>query len=705
MDIQKEVELFLNKIENNEINDINTDLTNILVKIKKQKNIKLFYKLLINKLNSRIINLFNTISNTENENEKLKIEKIVKKESEFLILINDEYSKFKLKYKEEKMLKTINKMNFIVKKENLSFKNKIKNSSELSDVQKEIYQKLNYNSFLDEYKIEDVIISFTYFIKNVDVENNKTKILNNTNIVCTKLYEYLFNQPEIFIEFNSLIDTLTTEIRKYEKDSVERKILKEVNKKFIDIYNIYKNEINEKDNNPYFELLEYWLNDENNYLFISELFRRKTNLCNTYNNEKHIIIYILEKYIENFKKMIIDKNGDYINKNYLKEIYFLFTKSDYLKISKEEKDIIDNMLKEFSLYIKETLIKEKRKNAALEEIKTMKSIHFYKRLKEDEFREFSFDSLLYDANRICNSCNEYVKNKECVEAFLVGDNAYSIIEKEDEISLCIYSFDIHMFATKNSIIDLYFEKCEFENENIDDLISRIFSFKLNKKYPTICYELKFYKSGKFKELVVRKENILINQQFKVFSQLNNDFINLYEKSINKNGGTTTTYNLNIVNNHFENILNEEFVKFIQENKLPFIYCGYRLPSIDDINNNMNQLTPILHNLDKDIAYEIINIVSSKIDRKHYSIYPIENAIYDLRLINPFSYIGLEHQRMLGNIYFNEYDFIDENKKNKEKNSRLNKYDDIVRDLNSFIEYVDPTEIRESKGKIKRRLKI
>lgn len=705
MDIQKEVELFLNKIRNNEISDINSDLTNILIKIKKQKNIKLFYKLLINKLNSRIINLFNTISNTEDLAQKEKLEKIVKRESQFLILINDEYNKFKLKYKEEKMLKTINKMNFTSKKTDLSFRSKIKNNSELSDVQKEIYQRFNYDSFLDEYRIEDIIVSFAYFIKNVDIENNKTKILSNTNIVCTKLYEYLFNQPEIFVEFNSLIDTLTTEIRKYEKDSVERKVLRDVNKKFIDIYNIYKNEINKKDNNPYFELLEYWLNDENNYLFISELFRRKTNLCNIYNDGKHIIIYILEKYIENFKKMIIDKNSDYINKNYLKEIYFLFTKSDYLRISKEEKDIIDNMLKEFSLYIKETLLKEKRKNVALEEIKKMKSMHFYKLCKEYEFREFSFDSLLYDANRICNSCSEYVKNKECVDAFLVGDTAYSLSENDDEISLCIYAFDSHMFTTKNSIINLYFEKCEFENEDVDDLISRLFNFKLNKKYPTICYNLKFYKSGKFKELEVRKENIVITQQFKTFSQLNNDFIDLYQKSIIKNGGTSTTYNLNILNKHFEEILNNEFVKFIQVNKLPFIYCGYRLPGIEDINKNMNQLTPILHNLDKDIAYEIINIVSSRIDRKHYSIYPIENAIYDLRLINPFCYIGLEHQRMLGNIYFNEYDFIDENKKNKEKNSRLNKYDEIVRNLNSTMEYVDPTVIRESKGKIKRRIKI
>lgn len=705
MDIQKEVELFLNKIENNEINDINIDLASILIKIKKQKNIKLFYKILINKLNSRIINLFNTISNTDNLTEKLELEEIVKRESQFLILINDEYSKFKIKYKEEKMLKTINKMNLVSKKTDLSFRNKIKNNCELSDVQKEICQKLNYDSFLDEYEIEDIIVSFTYFIKNIDIVNSKAKILNNTNVVCTKLYEYLFNQPEIFVEFNSLIDALATEIRKYEKDSIERKVLKEVNKKFIDIYNIYKNEINEKGNDPYFELLENWLNDENNYLFICELFRRKTNLCNSHNNEKHIVIYILEKYIENFKKMIVDKNGDYINKNYLKEIYFLFTKSDYLRITNEEKEIIDTMLKDFSIYIKETLIKEKRKNAALEELKSMKSMHFYKRTKEYEFREFSFDSLLYDANRICSGCNEYVKNKECVDTFLVGDTAYSILEREDEISLCIYAFDIHNFASKNSIIDLYFERCEFENEDIDNLISRTFNFKLNKKYPTICYNLKFYKSGKFKELVVKKENIVITQQFKTFAQLNNEFIDLYQKSIIKNGGISTTYNLSTLNKHFEEILNNEFVRFIQENKLPFIYCGYRLPSIDDINNNMNQLTPILYNLDKDIAYEIINIVSSRIDRKHYSIYPIENAIYDLRLINPFCYIGLEHQRMLGNIYFNEYDFIDENKKNKEKNSRLNKYDLMVRDLNSSMEYVDPAEIRESKGKIKRRLKI
>lgn len=580
-------------------------------------------------------------------------------------------------------------------------------NNELSPIQQEIYEKLNFDNDYEDYDIHDIIISFNYFIKNIDILNEKRKLLNSTNIVCEILYEYLYENPEIFIEFNYLIDNLNNEIRKYEKNSIERITLKEVSKKFIDIYNIYKNKIIKNNNNPYFALIDFWLNDENNYLFIKELIKRKPRLCNIYNNDKHIVIHILEKYIENFKQMINDKNSDYINKNYLKEIYFLFSKNEYLRISKKEREQVDMLIKDFTLYIKETLIKEKRKNAAIEELKTMKSYRFYKEEKEFDFREYTIDNITYGANRIYNNCISYANNKECNEAFLIGDKAYSIKEDENEININMYSLDIHMFAPKNSIIDSYFEKCEFENKNIDDLILRLFSFKLNKKYPTICYNLKFYKSGKFKELEVRKENIIITDEFKTFS--NSDkfsyFIDLYSKSILKNGGTYSTYDLNKVNKHFENILNNEFIKFIKENRLPFIYCGYKLPTSEEISKNMNSLTPLLHNLEKDDAYEIINIVSTKIDRMHYSIYPIENAMYDLKLINPFNYIGLENQRMLGNIYFNEYDFIDENSKIKEKNSRLNKYDKIVRELNSNMDYVDPTEIKESKGKIKRRIKI
>mgnify|MGYP004579266735 FL=1 len=336
----------------------------------------------------------------------------------------------------------------------------------------------------------------------------------------------------------------------------------------------------------------------------------------------------------------------------------------------------------------------------------MKTNTFYPQRQEYDFRENTTDELTYDKRRVYNNSISSIKEKNATETFLISNYAYNIAESEDEINLKMYTFNIGNYIMDNSIINLELEKCEFTKEKIDEFISREFDFEVGQIYPTICYQLKFYKSGKIKSLDISRENIEIKDKITTFDvEKMGKFYDLYKKSIAKNVGIETDYNLLEINKHFENILNNEFVKFIKENRLPFIYYGYTLPTIEEINENMNALAPFLHNIDKDVAYEIINIVSSKIDKKHYSLFPIENAEYDLKLINSFNYIGILNQKMLNDIYFNDYNFETEERKNREKKSRLIKFYKITKELNDSFNYIDVSEIKESKGKIKRRFKI
>ena len=695
MDIQKEVDTILYKLEQNEELTIKLEIEQIISNIKKQKNVKLFYKLLINKLEKKIITTASLIANS-NSQEELKAEAIfLKKYLNVTQYLKEEYELFKKQYVEEKIIEIPKNKNDFLKYDKQNF-DVLKLENEEQIIKSE-----------EENDVIDFVNTYIEMIKNLNILENPENFIEESRNLYNEIYGYLCETKSLFPEFTYLIDILSNKYRCCEKNSTERKILKPIIKKFTEIHRVFSTKENPTNENPYFDVINFWFTNDDNYLYIKELIKRKPEVCSMHNNGKHIAVHILEQYIENFKKMIIDKNNDYINKNYLKEIYYLITKNSHLRISDEEKNQIDTMIKDFSIFIKEFIIKERRKNAALLELKTMKTSHYYKKYISYDFNKYSIDNLTYEKNRVYDGNVSRIKNEPYVEAFLIGDKAYNITKQQGEISLKMYTFNISGYISERSIMYNYLEQCEFKKEQIDDFVANTFKFKLDNIYPTICYNLKFYESGRLKGLAVTKENIKITNQDKTFDQNGEmkEFYDLYKKSIIKNGGISTNYNLSIVNEHFENLLNDEFVEFIKTNKLPFIYYGYSLPNVRKVNYNMNALSSILYNIDKTIAYEIINITSSKIDKEHYSLFPIEDAHYDLRLVDSFNLIGIINQKMLNDIYFDGYCFSSERRKEKEKRIRLMDYYKIVSELNSYINYVDVSEIKESKGKIKRKFKI
>lgn len=700
MDIQKEVDKILIDLKELDETKIKNMIGETIIKIKKQKNVKLFYKLLINKIEKKIITIANITYDDNLENNVL----LLKKYSNINNYLKEEYELFKKQYIEEK---AINNDTVKINNQKYKYESTTENTLKIdisSSIKEKIYNDLVNNIKKDDYEINDIIIAFTKYLNNINIVSDIEELNKLSDELYNRLYEYLYENKSIFFEFSYLIDVLSSIYKNYDKESKERNLLKPIYKKYTTLYKIYKTKIAKNEINPYFDIIDYWLSNENDYLYLKELVNRNQKIRNSHSNGEHIVIYILKKYIDNFKKMIV--NDDYTNINYLREVYYLFTKSYYLRLTKDEKNTIDTIIKEFSVYIKNTLIKERRKNAALNDLKSMKTNTFYPQRQEYDFRENTTDELTYDKRRVYNNSISSIKEKNATETFLISNYAYNIAESEDEINLKMYTFNIGNYIMDNPIINLELEKCEFTKEKIDEFISREFDFEVGQIYPTICYQLKFYKSGKIKSLDISRENIEIKDKITTFDvEKMGKFYDLYKKSIAKNVGIETDYNLLEINKHFENILNNEFVKFIKENRLPFIYYGYTLPTIEEINENMNALAPFLHNIDKDVAYEIINIVSSKIDKKHYSLFPIENAEYDLKLINSFNYIGILNQKMLNDIYFNDYNFETEERKNREKKSRLIKFYKITKELNDSFNYIDVSEIKESKGKIKRRFKI
>ena len=139
--------------------------------------------------------------------------------------------------------------------------------------------------------------------------------------------------------------------------------------------------------------------------------------------------------------------------------------------------------------------------------------------------------------------------------------------------------------------------------------------------------------------------------------------------------------------------------------MPYIYYGCSKPSLDEIEQNMNDLAKTLNEIDKSIASDIINIINTKNDTYHYSNLPIPNGEYKLNLLNPISYLGLENQRMLDNLYFNTRLYSTNERIHRLKLQYLNQYIKKVEELNKNLDYIDPEVIKINKGRIKNRIKL
>ena len=405
--------------------------------------------------------------------------------------------------------------------------------------------------------------------------------------------------------------------------------------------------------------------------------------------------------------MLNDKNGTYINPVYLEEVYYLFTRNYALRMTSEEKEEIDEKLEDLSNYIADTLIKQKRKNHAINKAKEMSSKNFYRRYQYEEYEEFDEEQLSNMGAHAAGLVRNQVKEKESKNAFILGNDAYSIEEKNGLIHMIVYSINYHNFITKDSFIDRYLHECELKHEKVDEYFKSRMSFKVGNKYPVFAYELIFYPSGKFKELKVSKDVINITEKY-VYAQSTDKtklIGDLYQKSVSKNGGFYSSFDTSKLNEHFESILEKSFVEFLQTERLPFIYYGYSKTLEDEKEYNMNNLTNILYDLDKASSREVVEIFSNDVDRYHYSNLPIPNGEYDLNILNPVSFLGLEIQRMLDDCYFNQRLYSNKERIHKLKLIYLAKYIKLVQELNKKIDYVDPNVIRMSRGRIKNRIRL
>lgn len=554
---------------------------------------------------------------------------------------------------------------------------------------------------LKECSLEETLTLCAYLIINTDFSD--IEYINECIDKCAwKLNGFLLQNHDLVSEYFYLMDIIKKRKNRLPKKDSNRKYLKEMENKLKDASLIYENS-ESKDSFP--EVMKVLLNDERSYLYIRKLLQRKSQIYNLKIDNKHILFYIVDKYIENFKMMIEDKKSKYINKDFLREVYFLFIKNYKVTLSKKEREEIDQKFDTFVIYLKNTLIKNNRKNAAINEVKKMKLSNYYGKRNSYLFPEYDTDNLSYEANRVTNLACQNVERENSLildNAILFGNHAYKV---ENNV-IHIYCMEIGPFAQEKSILNNYLETLEFTKSKMDPFIHNALSFKEGKTYTAQVYTLEFYPNGKFKSFYLDRRNVHITKRIKTIQDIDSDskdIYNLYRKICSKYNFSITNFDIYKINELFNYFLNQEYANFIVKNKLPFIFSGYTIKEEEEINEYLYALSNIIEKLDKQDAYDLLEIIKGKVDDKHYSIFPISDGVIDMNIADHRNYLSLINQRIIIDLIYNNRQ-LGKNRLEKLFNEYAQKFMKIVDELNENNDYVDTESLRQNKGRLKRKIR-
>jgi len=556
---------------------------------------------------------------------------------------------------------------------------------------------------LKECNLKEALTLCAYLIINTDF-SDKVYIDECIDKCTWKLKGFLCEKHDLVSEYFYLLDIIKKRKKRLPKNDENRVYLKRIENKFNDVILLHgEKEIEEKFAYP--EIMKTFLNDERSYLYIRKLLQRKQDVYNLRVDGKHIVSYIIDKYIENFKMMIEDKNSKYINKDYLREVYFLFIKDYQASLSSQERIEIDKKLDDFIKYLRNTLIKNNRKNAAINEVKKMKISSYYRLKSNYLFPEYNIDNLSYEANRVTNMAQENVRRENDLvldDAILFGNKAYKV----ENNKIHIYCMEVGPFAQEKSILSNYFEMLEFTNDKMDPFIREALSFKEGHTYTAQVYTLEFLPSGKLKGFSLDRRNVHIIKRVRTINDIDESsksIYSLYRRICYKYNFPVTDFDIYKVNDVFNYFINQEYTRFVVNRKLPFIFSGYTVKDEEEINEYLYAISNIIEKLDKKEAYDILEIIKGKIDDKHYSIFPISDGVIDMDITDHRNYLSLINQRIINELIYNCRK-LEKNRLEKLYNEYAQKFIKITDELNDNNDYVDAESIKQNKGRLKRKIR-
>lgn len=708
-------------------------------------NIKLKNKL--KKIRKNIIMLNNAldkIDSKKSRNRRAKIDKIISSNQIIKLDFNFQVNTYELfnqlKYEDDlrKRLNIVNQLKKIyfdifirVYDEFITYKNQIKEIlSFLSIISKEdrneivlidsINRKLNEKTKTknNEYikKINDTSIlqdtydevkdKLLYFIKSIKLEKIDKDLIDSADDIINTLS----NIEDINIKIcmsNRIIDSIKSRKRNFKKEDEEKSILNIVMRKFKNFKElavINNNNIDSVSTSYLYDIISTLLYDEKGYLPIKKILSKYKNALIATSNGKNILEYIVDLYLLNYEKVITGDKINYINIDYLKEVYYLFVNDlnfnpspeliskidtkiktfiSRLTVDKNEKQVLIDDVSYNTLYIKN----DRRKNIITEELTKLSTFDLSKKLN---YEEKSIEDKMLDEQintlRPSNTNNQVDLTKE--KNIMLDDNftAYNFKITPSSKILRISVPDISSMVQEYSMVDNYMYNKMLDKGKIDKRILDKLKFKNLERSSAITFKITFDKNNEPIDLYIYKSNIIpsvVDPNDKMYSQLldlSNDLEEKNDYYLNLNDNDRIKINL-------RNLVNKMYLEYAKKYKIPIIYSGIEKVKSISTKLYMN-LVPILDKLTKEEVKNLYDILVTNLGEFHYSDKKFDVVgDYDLNLIGKPNYILLENQRIIKSLIINSinngnlyYDM-----KKDAINDDIKK---ILSDLNASINYKD-----------------
>lgn len=606
-----------------------------------------------------------------NEN-KLIGKKALKEMNGFIFLINEKY----------RITKSIIKNN----------KKQIRESKVLKKEKKE--EKEFYYNDLNLYDLNDLLIMYRDNIREGKITN---ELVKNMLVIIKRVINEKTTEEDLNLLY-SIMDSI-----KYRKNSLdnsdeeERLILNSslsILKKYIEIQDLM-NKGFEEPHDYKFDIILELLKDKENYSVIKKTVSEFPQIVNVRNDKKSILTYILSIYLNNYKMILDEHKYDY-NIDYVKEVYRLFSNSNSLYLSFEDKKDIDRLINDFIEYVTEKDISSRKQNYAINEVISLQPENV---IKEKKYLK-KVDKMMFDANMRDISFLDFNHSRRPSEidlsdehTFMLNDpyTCYSYVEEKGIKSLKIHTSDISNLVEEGSALDNYIYNCTVSKKNVKNDILSYLRFKEGDIVSALTYEIVFDNDRNIKEFKTYRSRIKVDGVILDYSSNEYVYQNL-RRIVNdyiKEYGDVPKTGLSKIEHIINSLLQKQFVKIVKNNNLPLIakkneYKNGLSPDTFSYIKNM------FCKLEKCDYKRLGRIFSSGIDETYYDDKVRSDEEYDLHLTGTPNYIYLLNQRMIKELINNELGYGNEfyiRQKDKTR-TKYSKLKDILNDILNYKSEID-----------------
>lgn len=708
--------------------------------------------------------------------EKLKQkEKIEKKLNRIRNTKNGE-KKYKLKNELSNISKIISYLNKKLEAINLNRKIKVKNnekesqnikssdneemSSSSINIKENIIMSLQNGMInIEEYKqnYEIYLESLMFYLRNYNLDEfYKMNISDSIELLYELEKEEKIEKSDVELYLNFIIDILKHKTVKVSKENQKlRKEYKRIKEKLELFLEFYKKDNKKEKHNYYYDILGILIKSPRNYYVIEKLLNEMKEFVNAskririkkgYNNKEsetyyleHILVTIVDKYIENYKLELRGQTKDYVDKNYYKKLYYLFIKNPYLEI---DKNVIHKMLNDFILSLdkanylrnhKEEIIEEinfmingvekeekanvnnnildhiKHMKAKIQNAKTPNRIRMDKTyLKEMgelyqkillEFGDISKEKLKQlqkilnisrrDRRNILFGCNTISCSK---------DHSYTISYYEDgSYSFRLNTLDLYSVIKDSPLEDYLLDSLDKQNKNIL-LNCKDLQIEEGKILPTITYEIRIHRNGSIGSLKVYKSITEVEKEYNSIDTYKQDkklkeLVSIYKILSLDN---KPNLDIEIVDNYFKDFFSKLIIDYCNTRikKIPIILKGKDILDEEYYMKLHYELCEIYSKLDRKSFERIYNILKMNLDQNHYSVLDdCFKGIYQIVLEN--NYVKYFNQKLISE-YIRNIEFsiisIDEASNDEAK--------EVLEKANKGISYIsDNKSIDKNKARV------